>query len=140
MRVSIPESTGGRLRAWAMLVSRIDPTLEGPGAFQGPWLPRGQPADLQLGGIVLLYDERGSSRRPWVRICQIEADLKLVLEDKSVNWPSVLRDKVAAILPTPADPVRDAYARIVAILDRLQPPDAAATIHELKLRYGEAIP
>ncbi len=144
MKVEIPPANkgSGLLRSWASALTKINSMGAGPAAFEGRWLERGHPADLRFGAIVILYDERGSSRKPWVRICRVEGDgsLYLVLEDKSVDWPRVLRDKVPAFLLSSADPIRDALEQIEAILDSIPPGNAAVIVGQLKARYGEAIP
>ena len=97
--VDVPAQRDRRWKSWAKTIDR-------PGLvnlfFVGEFLTRGRKAELEVGGLVLLYDEIGSRkhRRPEVRVLRVEENgaLSTVLEAHGWSWALELRDKVAELL------------------------------------------
>lgn len=105
----VPYPTDDRHKNWAKLVTAVDVTKTNGYAFEGPWLKRGQLAELPVGGVVLLYDEVGSRKNhePWVTIhvvgpsgFKLDADYKLVSTQsaRGLDWALKLRDTAAKLL------------------------------------------
>jgi len=100
--VDVPAQRDRRWKSWAKSIKEVDQSRTNGYAFVGEFLTRGRKAELEVGGLVLLYDEIGSRkhRRPEVRVLRVEENgaLSTVLEAHGWSWALELRDKVAELL------------------------------------------
>lgn len=104
--VTIPKAEDSRKKNWAKLLTGVDPSKSNGFAFVGDWLRRGERAEVEVGALILLYDEPGSMKNwyPHVRLMRAEADgtLTTVLDYEGRvaerSWALAVRDQIAAIL------------------------------------------
>lgn len=107
--VTIPSAVDSRKRSWAKALRSVDTTKANGYAFEGEWVRRGERAELDVGSLVLMYDEPGSVKNwyPLVRVARVEADgtLHEVLsyegEVGERSWALAVRDRVADLLAEP---------------------------------------
>jgi len=104
--VTVPKAEDHRKRSWAKILSKVDTGKANGYAFEGSWLRRGERAEVEVGALVLLYDEPGSMKNwyPLVRVVRAEPDgsLQEVLRYEGGvqerSWALAVRDRIAAIL------------------------------------------
>jgi hypothetical protein len=105
--VEIPTATDHRWKSWRRVVERVDRSLTNGYAFEGPWLSGGRKAELEVGTVVLLYDEVGSRahHEPEVRVARVteEGKLDVLLQARGKDWALDLRDRVADLLTRTED-------------------------------------
>lgn len=119
VKVFVPDAEDSRFKSWGKVVTRVDLNQRNGYAFEGRWLRRGQLDELEVGAVVLLYDEVGSRAKhaPWVTVHEVAApagadetgELTKIAENHGLSWALALRDLVAAKLgQAPADPASPA--------------------------------
>lgn len=104
--VIVPKAEDYRKKSWAKLLTKVDSNKSNGYAFVGDWLRRGERAEVEVGSLILLYDEPGSMRNwyPHVQLVRAEADgtLTMVFDYKGHvqerSWALAVRDRIAAIL------------------------------------------
>ena len=104
--VMIPGTLDDRHKCWRKLLEKVDTTKANGYAFIGDWLRAGERAELEVGSLILCYDEAGSRKNwcPVVRLFKvgIENDLDEVYcwegNTRERSWALAVRDDIAAIL------------------------------------------
>jgi hypothetical protein len=100
--IDIPDARDYRFKAWRKLVTGVDTTKTNGYAFLGEFLRTGRKAEVEVGSLIMLYDEVGSHRYhlPHVRVARVSEDgtLETLVERKSsADWALEIRDQVAAL-------------------------------------------
>lgn len=110
-KVRMPEARDRRWKSWRKKLDGVDREKTNGYAFQGEWLPVGRLTELEVGDLVLIYDEAGSVRRhhPFVEICRVRADgdLEKVAEAEGWDWALKLRDVAAELLGEERKPLAE---------------------------------
>ncbi|HHX27908.1 MAG TPA: hypothetical protein GX716_02740 [Firmicutes bacterium] len=104
--VMIPKSLDDRHKCWRKLLEKVDTTKANGYAFIGDWLRAGERAEVEVGSLILCYDEVGSRKNwcPAVRVLKVgvETDLEEVFrwegDFRERSWALAVRDDIAAIL------------------------------------------
>ena len=100
--VEVPQLGDARRRHWAKLVREVDETKATGWAYLGDFVADGGVADLPVGGLLLLYGERGSAQNPQVEaaLYVISSDSTLTLEQRATGraWARTLRDRAGELL------------------------------------------
>ena len=104
--VMIPGNLDSRHKCWRKMLTQVDTTKANGFAFVGDWLRAGERAELEVGSLILCYDDVGSRKnwRPVVRLLKvaIENDLEEVFrwdgDFRERSWALAVRDDIAAIL------------------------------------------
>lgn len=100
--VHVPQLGDERRRHWAKLVTGVDTSKSSGWAYVGDFVADGGIQDLPIGGILLVYGERGgpSNSRPEANLYTIGADASLTLEASASGraWARTLRDRMADLL------------------------------------------
>lgn len=104
--VMIPGVLDSRHKCWRKLLTHVDRELSSGFAFVGDWLHAGERAELEVGSLILCYDDVGSRKnwRPVVRLLKvaIENDFEEVFrwdgDFRERSWALAVRDDIAAIL------------------------------------------
>ena len=104
--VMIPKSLDDRHKCWRKLLTHVDREQSNGYAFVGDWLRAGERAEVEVGSLILCYDEVGSRKNwcPVVRLLKVEVDNDL--EEvfhwegnfRERSWALAVRDDIAAIL------------------------------------------
>lgn len=107
MAVEVPQLGDVRRRHWAKLVKEVDDTKATGWAYLGDFVSDGGVADLPVGGLLLLYGERGSAQNPQVEaaLYMIGPDSTLTLEQRATGraWARTLRDRAGELLDQSAE-------------------------------------
>lgn len=105
MIVTIPVPMDPKKKNWAKHLIKLDPGQSTGYAFVGPWLRRGERAELEVGSYVLVYDECGSVRNwyPRIALFRVTTDgLKCVYHYqggvRETSWALGCRDAIADIV------------------------------------------
>ena len=106
--VMIPGNLDSRHKCWRKLLTHVDREQSNGFAFVGDWLRAGERAELEVGSLILCYDDVGSRKnwRPVVRLLKV---LENGVEDfeevfrwegdfRERSWALAVRDDIAAIL------------------------------------------
>jgi hypothetical protein len=100
--VEVPQLGDGRRRHWAKLVTDVDTSKSTGWAYHGEFVSDGGIQDLPVGGLLLLYGERGSSQNPQpeAALYLVGADSTLTLEGRASGraWARTLRDRAHELL------------------------------------------
>lgn len=100
--VHVPQLGDERRRHWAKLLKAVDTAKSSGWAFVGEFVADGGIQDLPVGGVILLYGERGgqSNPRAEAHLYTIGADAALTLEASASGraWARTLRDRAAELL------------------------------------------
>lgn len=104
--VMIPGTLDDRHKCWRKLLEKVDTTKANGYAFIGDWLRAGERAEVEVGSLILCYDEVGSRKNwcPAVRVLKVgvETDLEEVFhwegDFRERSWALAVRDDIAAIL------------------------------------------
>jgi hypothetical protein len=100
--VHVPQLGDERRRHWAKLVTAVDTSKSSGWAYVGDFVADGGIQDLPIGGILLVYGERGgsSNSRPEANLYTIGSDASLTLEASASGraWARTLRDRMAELL------------------------------------------
>ena len=103
--VMIPETLDDRNKCWRKLLAEVDREQSNGYAFIGEWLREGERAEVEIGSLILCYDETGSRkyRRPEVRVFKVvESGLEEVYHWEGNfgerSWALAVRDDIADIL------------------------------------------
>lgn len=100
--VHVPQLGDERRRHWAKLVTAVDTSKSSGWAYVGDFVADGGIQDLPIGGILLVYGERGgqSNSRPEANLYTIGPDASLTLEASASGraWARTLRDRMAELL------------------------------------------
>lgn len=104
--VMIPGTMDDRHKCWRKLLTHVDRDLSSGFAFVGDWLRAGERAEIEVGSLILCYDEVGSRKNwcPAVRVLKVgvETDLEEVFhwegDFRERSWALAVRDDIAAIL------------------------------------------
>ena len=102
--IVIPGTLDYRNKTWRKLLEKVDKEKANGYAFIGSWLREGERAELEVGSLILCYDEVGTRNwRPVVRLFKV---LENGLEEvyrwegrvREYSWALAVRDEIAAIL------------------------------------------
>jgi len=103
--IVVPGALDYRKKTWRKLLTQVDKTKANGFAFIGDWLRAGERAELEVGSLILCYDEAGSMKNwyPVVRLFKVlENDLEEVFRwegrVRESSWALAVRDEIAAIL------------------------------------------
>jgi hypothetical protein len=100
--VRVPQLGDERRRHWAKIVSSVDETKSTGWAFVGEFVADGGIQDLPMGGVLLLYGERGSNSnpRPEASLYTVGPDATLTLEASASGraWARTLRDRAVELM------------------------------------------
>jgi len=104
--VMVPEALDERKKTWRKHLKSVDKTRTNGYAFVGDWLRAGEREELEVGSLILCYDEPGSMKNwyPVVRLFKVgvENDLDEVFHwegnTRERSWALAVRDDIAAIL------------------------------------------
>ncbi len=106
--VMVPGALDSRHKCWRKLLTHVDRELSSGFAFAGDWLRAGERAELEVGSLILCYDDVGSRKnwRPVVRLLKIlengAEDFEEVFrwdgDFRERSWALAVRDDIAAIL------------------------------------------
>ena len=104
--VMVPRTLDSRHKCWRKMLEKVDTTKANGFAFIGEWLRAGERAELEVGSLILCYDEAGSMKNwyPVVRLLKvgIENDLEEIFRwegnTRERSWALAVRDEIAAIL------------------------------------------
>jgi hypothetical protein len=106
--VMVPGTLDDRHKCWRKLLEKVDTTKANGYAFVGDWLRAGERAELEVGSLVLCYDDVGSRKnwRPVVRLLKVlengAEDFEEVFrwegDFRERSWALAVRDDIAAIL------------------------------------------
>ncbi len=104
--VMIPETLDRRKKTWRKHLESVDKTKANGYAFVGEWLRAGERAELEVGSLILCYDEAGSMKNwyPVVRVLKVDGDTDLEEvyrwegNTRERSWALAVRDDIAAIL------------------------------------------
>lgn len=103
--VDVPLVGDERRKNWAKIVNNVDPDKSSGWAFEGDFVSVGGVQDLPVGGVLLIYGERGSRTNPMIEahVYRVNADATLTREDSSKGraWARTLRDAVVELLEGP---------------------------------------
>lgn len=109
--VHVPQLGDQRRRHWAKLVTAVDAAKSSGWAFVGEFVADGGIQDLPVGGVLLLYGERGgqSNPRAEAHLYRIGVDATLTLEASTSGraWARTLRDRAAELLDEEFDQTPD---------------------------------
>jgi len=104
--VMIPATLDRRKKTWRKHLESVDKRKANGYAFVGEWLRAGERAELEVGSLILCYDEAGSMKNwyPVVRVLKVDGDTDLQevyrwegnIRERS--WALAVRDDIAAIL------------------------------------------
>ncbi len=87
-----------RHKNWAKLIESVDSSRSSGWAYEGPFVDVGGIQDLPVGGVMLVYGERGSRANPQIlaRVYTVNGDatLSLEAEAKGRAWARTLRDPI----------------------------------------------
>lgn len=104
--VDVPQRGDERRKSWAKVVTNVDEAKSTGWAFEGEFVAVGGIQDLEVGGVLLVYGERGSrtNPRPDVGVYTVNGDATLteINSAKGSAWARTLRDSVVALLAEPA--------------------------------------
>lgn len=102
MPVNIPLVGDERHKNWAKIVESVDSSKTSGWAYEGPFVATGGIQDVPVGGVLLVYGERGSRANPQItaHIYLINGDstISLEAEAKGKAWARTLRDPVQRCL------------------------------------------
>lgn len=100
--VEVPLAGDDRHKNWAKVVETVDSARSSGWAFEGPFVAAGGIQDLPVGGVLLVYGERGSraNPQPHARVYRVNGDATLTLEGEAKGraWARTLRDVVERCL------------------------------------------
>ena len=106
--VMVPGGLDSRHKCWRKLLTHVDRELSSGFAFVGDWLRAGERAELEVGSLVLCYDDVGSRKnwRPVVRLFKVLGNGAEDLEEvfrwegdfRERSWALAVRDEIAAML------------------------------------------
>ena len=113
--VMIPGTLDDRHKCWRKLLEKVDTTKANGYAFIGDWLRAGERAELEVGSLILCYDDVGS-RKNWRPVVRLFKVLENGLEEV-YRWEGNTRERSWALA------VRDEIAAILAEEQRQQPPE-----------------
>jgi hypothetical protein len=96
--VEVPFAGDERHKNWAKVVHAVDHAKSSGWAFEGDFVAVGGIQDLPVGGLLLIYGERGSRANPQItaRLYTINPDATLTQEAEARGraWARTLRDTV----------------------------------------------
>lgn len=106
--VMIPGTLDDRHKCWRKMLEKVDTTKANGYAFVGEWLRAGERAEVEVGSLILCYDEAGSMKN-WNPVVRLFKVLENGLEDleevfhwegntRERSWALAVRDEIAAIL------------------------------------------
>lgn len=108
--IEVPQVGDDRRKNWAKVVDGVDDRKSSGWAFSGDFVAVGGIQDVPAGAVLMVYGERGSAANPTIeaRIYTVNADGTLSHEQTAHGraWARTLRDRVAALLESGADPRR----------------------------------
>lgn len=100
--VDVPLVGDERRKNWAKVVERVDDSLATGWAFEGAFIAAGGVQDVPVGGVVLVYGERGGRANPTMeaRVFTANGDgtLSHHATAKGRAWARTLRDQVEELL------------------------------------------
>lgn len=100
--VDVPSVGDERHKQWAKVVSNVDTGKSSGWAFEGEFVATGGVQDLPVGGVLLVYGEKGSRANPQqqARVFTVNGDgtLSFVSEAKGSAWARTLRDSILELL------------------------------------------
>lgn len=100
--VEVPLAGDERHKNWAKIVESVDSSRSSGWAFEGPFVAAGGVQDLPVGGVLLVYGERGSraNPQPSARVYRVNGDatLSFEAEAKGRAWARTLRDPIERCL------------------------------------------
>lgn len=119
--VEIPSPRDSRWKSWRKLLRAVDTTKQNGFAFQGEWLKPGRKAELEVGALLLFYDEVGSRKhhQPEVQLVRVGSDgqLETIHVAKGWSWALELRDLAAEKL---RESLSDYVLNLLAEADQLR--------------------
>lgn len=122
--VEVPAVGDDRHKQWAKIVTNVDSAKSSGWAFDGAFVATGGIQDLPVGGVLLVYGERGSRANPQqqARVYTVNADatLTFVSEAKGSAWARTLRDPVVDLLGDERVPTGLAAIPDTALIDELE--------------------
>ena len=122
--VDVPTVGDERHKQWAKIVTNVDTGKSSGWAFDGDFVATGGIQDLPIGGVLLVYGERGSRANPQqqARVFTINPDatLSFVSEAKGSAWARTLRDPVIELLGQDPPPTGLAAVPDTELIDELQ--------------------
>ena len=108
--VDIPLLGDERRKNWAKVVHNVDEQKASGWAFEGEFVSVGGIQDVPVGGVLLVYGERGSRTNPQssAAVYVINGDATLTKHDEASGraWARTLRDSVTELLedgPPPSE-------------------------------------
>jgi hypothetical protein len=100
--VEVPLVGDERHKNWAKVVETVDSSKTSGWAYEGAFVEVGGIQDLPVGGVLLVYGERGSRANPQVaaRVYRVNGDATLTLEadTRGRAWARTLRDPIERLL------------------------------------------
>ncbi|MGQ0848966.1 MAG: hypothetical protein ACT4OP_07595 [Actinomycetota bacterium] len=100
--VTVPQLGDARRRHWAKLVTAVDSSKSTGWAYLGEFVADGGLQDLPVGGLLLVYGERGgqANPQPEAALYSIGADASLLLGATASGraWARTLRDRALELL------------------------------------------
>jgi hypothetical protein len=100
--VEVPLVGDERHKNWAKVVESVDSSKTSGWAYEGFFVEVGGIQDLPVGGVLLVYGERGSRANPQVaaRVFRVNGDATLSMEAdaKGRAWARTLRDPIERLL------------------------------------------
>lgn len=100
--VTVPQLGDPRRRHWAKLVTGVDDNKTTGWAYLGEFVGDGGVCDLPVGGVVLLYGERGSAAnpQPLAALYSVGGDRTMTLEAEASGraWARTLRDRALELI------------------------------------------
>jgi hypothetical protein len=106
--VNVPMVGDERHKNWAKIVESVDSSKASGWAYEGPFVATGGIQDVPMGGVLLVYGERGSRSNPQItaHVYLINGDgtISLEAETRGKAWARTLRDPVERCLGMDAGP------------------------------------
>ncbi len=122
--VEVPYAGDERHKNWAKVVDSVDSAKSSGWAYDGPFVAVGGIQDLPVGGVLLVYGERGSRANPQVtaRVYTVNGDstLSLEAEAKGRAWARTLRDPIERRLGAEKTPIDLSHLTDETLADELR--------------------
>jgi len=110
VNILIPDTIDRKRPSWVMKIEGINDEKVGKEAFRGKALIGGSFTELEIGSLVLFYEEymleNADHDEPYVILYRVEknGELKTVTSVTGWNWFTPIRQKITEILKSPQMP------------------------------------
>ncbi len=105
--VEVPLIGDERRKNWAKVVTNVDDSLATGWAYDGDFVATGGIQDVPIGGVLLVYGEKGSRDNPAIeaRVYTVNADATLSprATARGRAWARTLRDPIEDLLDDQAE-------------------------------------